>query len=174
MRLSLVALAIALATPAVAQDAVPERLSDDVKVLASPAFGGRAPGTAGERKTLDWLVARFKALGLQPGGTDGAWVQKVPLIHTRIAADARMTVGDAVLAQGREIAVTTVRDAARIDIAKSPMVFVGYGVSAPEAGWDDFKGMDLRGKTLVFLVNDPDFEAQAGDDATGLAHRRAQ
>ncbi|WP_310100659.1 M28 family peptidase [Sphingomonas sp. BE138] len=167
MRLALLALATTLATPASAQDAVPQRLSDDVKVLASPAFGGRAPGTAGERKTLDWLVARFKGLGLQPGGPDGQWVQKVPLIHTRIAPGARMTVGDAVLAQGREIAVTTVRDAARIDIARSPMVFVGYGVSAPEAGWDDFKGMDLRGKTLVFLVNDPDFEAAADDDAKG-------
>lgn len=167
MRLAPLVCALTLATPAMAQDAVPQRLSDDVKVLASDPFGGRAPGTAGETRTLDWAVARFKALGLQPGGENGAWLQKVPLIHTRIAPGARMTIGEAVLAQGKEIAVTTVRDAAGIDIAHSPMVFVGYGVSAPEAGWDDFKGMDLRGKTLVFLVNDPDFEAQAGDDARG-------
>ena len=168
MRLSLaLALAATIATPVLAEDAAPQRLSDDVRVLASPEYGGRAPGTPGEKKTLDWLVARFTALGLQPGGPDGQWLQKVPLIHTRVASDARMSIGRTALTQGKEIAVTTVRDAAAIAIKDSPMVFVGYGVSAPEAGWDDFKGIDLRGKTLVFLVNDPDFEAQPGDDAKG-------
>ncbi|PZQ59027.1 MAG: peptidase M20 [Sphingomonas taxi] len=168
MRLPMfVTLAAAMALPAAAQTAEPKRLSDDVRTLASPAFGGRAPGTAGEKKTLDWLVARFTALGLEPGGPDGQWLQKVPLIHTRVAPNARMTVGTTVLTQGQQIAVTTVRAAPRIAIANSPMVFVGYGVAAPEAGWDDFKGVDLRGKTLVFLVNDPDFEAQPGDDAKG-------
>jgi len=168
MRLSLaLALAATIATPVLAEDAAPQRLSDDVRVLASPEYGGRAPGTPGEKKTLDWLVARFTALGLQPGGPDGQWLQKVPLIHTRVASDARMSIGRTALTQGKEIAVTTVRDAAAIAIKDSPIVFVGYGVSAPEAGWDDFKGIDLRGKTLVFLVNDPDFEAQPGDDAKG-------
>ncbi len=167
MRLPLLALALTIAAPVLAEDAAPNRLSDDVRVLASPAFGGRAPGTAGEKKTLDWLVARFAALGLKPGGPDGQWVQKVPLIHTRIAPTAQMSIGSTALTQGKEIAVTTVRAAPRVAIKDSPMVFVGYGVSAPEAGWDDFKGMDVRGKTLVFLVNDPDFEAQAGDDAKG-------
>ena len=168
MRLPMfVTLAAAMALPAAAQTAEPKRLSDDVRTLASPAFGGRAPGTAGEKKTLDWLVARFTALGLEPGGPDGQWLQKVPLIHTRVAPNARMTVGTTVLTQGRQIAVTTVRAAPRIAITNSPMVFVGYGVAAPEAGWDDFKGVDLRGKTLVFLVNDPDFEAKPGDDAKG-------
>ncbi|WP_184032604.1 M28 family peptidase [Sphingomonas endophytica] len=168
MRLSLaLALAATIATPVLAEDAAPQRLSEDVRVLASPEYGGRAPGTPGEKKTLDWLVARFTALGLQPGGPDGQWLQKVPLIHTRVASDARMSIGRTALTQGKEIAVTTVRDAATIAIKDSPMVFVGYGVSAPEAGWDDFKGMDLRGKTLVFLVNDPDFEAEPGDDAKG-------
>jgi Zn-dependent M28 family amino/carboxypeptidase len=167
MRLPLLALALTIAAPALAEDAAPKRLSDDVRVLASPAFGGRAPGTAGEKKTLDWLVARFTALGLTPGGPDGQWVQKVPLVHTRIAPAAQMTIGATTLTQGKEIAITTVRAAPRVAIKDSPMVFVGYGVSAPEAGWDDFKGVDVRGKTLVFLVNDPDFEAQAGDDAKG-------
>ncbi len=168
MRLPLMlTLAATIAGPASAEDAVPQRLSDDVKVLASPAFGGRAPGTDGEKKTLDWLVARFTALGLQPGGPNGQWLQKVPLIHTRIAPEARMSIGATAMAQGKEIAVTTVGAAARVAIADSPMVFVGYGVAAPEAGWDDFKGVDLRGKTLVFLVNDPDFEARPGDDAKG-------
>ncbi|MEH3048445.1 M28 family peptidase [Sphingomonas adhaesiva] len=159
--------AVIAATPVMAQKADPARLSQDVRTLASPDFGGRAPGTPSETKTLDWLVARFKALGLSPAGPDGQWVQKVPLVHTRIADGATMRAGDTVLTQGREIAVTTVRAAPAVSIAASPMVFVGYGVSAPEAKWDDFKGIDVRGKTIVFLVNDPDFEAQAGDDAKG-------
>lgn len=167
MKRLLWALAATIASPAAAQKAEPARLSADVRVLASPEFGGRAPGTAGEKKTLDWLVARFRALGLAPAGPDGAWLQKVPLVHTRIADGATMRAGKTPLVQGRDIAVTTVRGADTIAIADAPMVFVGYGVSAPEATWDDFKGVDLRGKTAVFLVNDPDFEAQAGDDAKG-------
>jgi len=165
----LAALAL-IAAPALAQGAShadPKRLSDDVRTLAAPDFGGRAPGTPGEKQTLDWLVARFKALGLAPAGPNGQYLQQVPLIHTRVAPDAVMRVGDATLAQGKEVAVTSVRPAATIAITDSPLVFVGYGVRAPEAQWDDFKGMDLRGKTLVFLVNDPDFEAQPGDDAKG-------
>lgn len=168
MRLPLLlTLAASVALPAAAQHAAPTRLSDDVRVLASPGFGGRAPGTVGETRTIEWLVARYKALGLEPGGTDGGWVQKVPLVHTRIATGATLRIGDMPVTQGGEIAVTTVRPAARVTITDSPMVFVGYGVSAPEAGWDDFKGVDVRGKTVVFLVNDPDFEAQPGDDAKG-------
>ena len=156
------------ASPAIAQQADPARLSASVRTLESDAFGGRAPGTAGERKTVDWLVAQFRALGLKPAGPDGQFVQKVPLVHTRIdAATARFRIGDATLTQGKEIAVTTVRATPTIAIADAPMVFVGYGVHAPEAGWDDFKGVDLKGKVAVFLVNDPDFEAQAGDDAKG-------
>ncbi|MGK6323793.1 M28 family peptidase [Sphingomonas sp. DT-51] len=163
----LAALAL-IAAPALAQTtphADPKRLSDDVRTLAAPDFGGRAPGTPGERKTLDWLVARFKALGLAPAGDDGQYLQRVPLIHTRVAPDAAMRAGDLVLTQGKEVAVTSVRHAATIAIKDSPLVFVGHGVRAPEVKWDDFKGLDLRGKTLVFLVNDPDFEASAGDDA---------
>lgn len=156
-----------VAAPAAAQRAEPARLSADVRTLASPAFGGRAPGTPGEKKTLDWLVERFRALGLEPGGADGQWLQRVPLVHTRIAPGVTMRAGATALVQGKDVAVTTVRAAPRVAIDASPMVFVGYGAAAPEADWDDFKGMDLRGKTLVFLVNDPDFEAQAGDDARG-------
>jgi len=155
-----------LSTAATAQTD-PARLSETVKTLASDRFGGRAPGTAGEKVTVDWLVAQFKALGLEPGGANGAWTQVVPMIHTRIGAGATMRVGSTVLTQGKEIAVTTVGAASRIAVKDAPMVFVGYGVSAPEAKWDDFKGQDLRGKVAVFLVNDPDFEAVAGDDAKG-------
>ena len=144
----------------------PEQLSATVKTLASPAFEGRAPGTAGEEKTVAWLVAQLKALGLQPGGPNGRWVQQVPLVHTRLGAGT-ITAGATGWTQGREVYLSTVRPDARLRIADAPLVYVGYGVSAPERGWDDFKGADLHGKVAVFLVNDPDFESTAGEDVTG-------
>jgi len=145
-------------------------LSADVRVLASDAFEGRAPGTAGEAKTIDWLVAQLKGIGLEPAGPDGSWTQPVPLVHTRLGEGtmAATVKGQAMpLAQGREIYVSTVRAADRVAIAAAPLVFVGYGVTAPEQGWDDFKGQDLAGKVAVFLINDPDFEAAAGEPAAG-------
>ena len=160
---------VAAADPPAAPD--PARLSETVKVLASDAYEGRNPGTPGETKTIVYLVARFKALGLQPGGPDKAWVQKVPMIHTRLGEGTT----ELVMPDGKRTAfvrpsdlnLTTVGAAPRIDITGAPMVFVGYGVTAPEAKWDDFKGVDLKGKVAVFLVNDPDFEAVAGEDAYG-------
>ena len=144
----------------------PDRLSADVKILAADAFEGRAPGTPGEAKTIDWLVGQFKTMGLEPGGPGGAWTQPVPLVHTRMAAGT-IRAGAMPLVQGRDIYVATNRAVDRVAIAAAPMVFVGYGVHAPERGWDDFKGVDLKGKIAVFLVNDPDFEAIAGDDSLG-------
>jgi Zn-dependent M28 family amino/carboxypeptidase len=159
--------ATAIAAPALAQQTVsPERLSADVKTLASDAFEGRAPGTPGETKTIDWLVAQFKAMNLAPGGPDGSWTQAVPLVHTRMGTGT-VTAGTRTLMQSRDVYLSTVRGVDRVAIASAPMVFVGYGVTAPERGWDDFKGLDLKGKVAVFLVNDPDFEATAGDDAKG-------
>ncbi len=157
----------AIPAPALAQQTVsPERLSADVKTLASDAFEGRAPGTPGETKTIDWLVAQFKAMKLAPGGPDGSWTQAVPLVHTRMGTGT-VTAGTRTLTQSRDVYLSTVRGVDRVAIASAPMVFVGYGVTAPERGWDDFKGLDLKGKVAVFLVNDPDFEATAGDDAKG-------
>ncbi len=143
-----------------------DRLSADVKTLASDAFGGRAPGTPGETKTIDWLVAQFKAAGLEPGGADGGWTQPVPLIRT-LLGKGDVTANGVPLVAGRDIYLSTVRPDPRVEVKDAPLVFVGYGVSAPERQWDDFKGVDLRGKVAVFLVNDPDFEAAAGDDAAG-------
>lgn len=166
MRLSpLVALVAALATPAAAQTD-PQRLSDTVRTLASPEFGGRSPGTAGEKTTIEWLSGEFRKLGLEPGAADGSWVQRVPLIHTRIGVGT-ISAGGVPLVQGTDVSMTTVRGDAHIAIKDAPIVFVGYGVSAPEAKWDDFKGVDVRGKVVVFLVNDPDFVAQPGEDAVG-------
>ncbi len=163
---------LAVATPGLAkdgpaQDAIsPEHLSADVRTLASDAFEGRAPGTAGETRTIDWLIAQFKAMKLSPGGPDGSWTQAVPLVHTRLGQGS-VRAGATPLVQGRDVYLSTVRGVNRVAIADAPMVFVGYGVTAPERGWDDFKGLDLKGKVAVFLVNDPDFEAVAGDDAKG-------
>ncbi len=166
-RLALLAAAIPLIAAAPAPDPVsPESLSADVKVLASDAFGGRAPGTAGEAKTIDWLVGQFRAAGLEPGGRGGSWTQDVPLIRTRLGKGGVAANGTA-LVPGTDIYLSTVRPVDRATIARAPMVFVGYGVIAPERQWDDFKGVDLKGKVAVFLVNDPDFEAVAGEPAAG-------
>ena len=162
--------AASVAATAPASIASPTRMSQDVRVLASDAYEGRAPGTPGEAKTIDWLIAQAKAIGLEPGGRDGAWTQAVPLVRTRIGTGTIAVAGrpGAVpLAQGNDIYVSTVRPVDRVRIADAPMVFVGHGVSAPERGWDDYKGVDLRGKVAVFLVNDPDFAAVPGEDAAG-------
>lgn len=156
-----------LAAPATAQIKVDTaRITKDVKTLASDAFEGRAPGTAGEKKTIDYLVTRLKETGLAPGGPDGQWTQKVPLLHTELG-DGTLSFGDQPIERGRQIYVSTIRPDDRARIDKAPMVFVGYGVTAPERGWDDFKGVDLKGKVAVFLVNDPDFEAKAGEPVAG-------
>jgi len=154
------------AAPAAPSPVSPDRLSADVRTLASESFQGRAPGTPGESKTIDWLVAQFKAMGLQPGGRDGQWTQAVPLIRTRIG-DGPVSASGTAWTQGRDVYLSSVRPDARETVKDAPLVFVGYGVSAPERNWDDFKGVDLKGKVAVFLVNDPDFEAAAGDDSTG-------
>ena len=149
----------------------PSEMSATVKVLASDAFEGRAPGTPGEAKTVVYLIKRFKALGLKPGGPGGAWTQAVPLVRTQVGAAPKLMVdGDGAqisLVQGESAYVSTVRPVDHLAIDKAPMVFVGYGVAAPERGWDDFKGVDLKGKVAVFLVNDPDFEAGPAEPVAG-------
>ena len=147
----------------------PERMSAYVKTLASDRFQGRAPGTPGEEVTVAWLSQQWKALGLEPAGDNGGWTQTVPLVRTQVAAaDIAVTTGEATrtLTQLEDVYVNTVRGQDRI-AADAPLVFVGYGVKAAERGWDDFKGVDLKGKILVFLVNDPDFEAASGEPAFG-------
>jgi Zn-dependent M28 family amino/carboxypeptidase len=155
----------------------PARLSATVKTLASDAFEGRAPGSPGEAKTIAYLIARFKALGLKPAGEHGGWTQTVPLVHTQVlpASSGSITVGGQTLPLGqtKEIYFKGVRPQDRVAIDKAPMVFVGYGVFAPERQWDDFKGVDLHGKVAVILVNDPDFEAAPGEPAAGKFGGRA-
>jgi Zn-dependent M28 family amino/carboxypeptidase len=149
----------------------PVRMSNMIRTLASDEFEGRAPGTAGEAKTIAYIAEQFRLAGLEPAGENGGWMQKVPLIRTQL--DQGGSVAVAMKGQTIRLGVpeddylSTVRETQRARIEGAPMVFVGYGVSAPERPWDDFKGVDLNGKVAIFLVNDPDFEAAAGDPAAG-------
>jgi Zn-dependent M28 family amino/carboxypeptidase len=150
----------------------PSHLSHDVKVLASDEFEGRGPNTPGEVKTVAYLVNQFEAAGLKPGGdlVDGkrGWTQDVPLGRFEIKGPVAVSIHgggkDETLTQGEQIAVRAAMTGARsVDFKDAPLVFVGYGVTAPERKWDDFKGQDLKGKLAVVLINDPDFELGKGD-----------
>ena len=148
-----------------------ERMSEIARVLALDEFQGRAPGTAGEDKTITYLIQQFHMAGLEPAGENGTWTQTVPMIRTQLQAPVAASVRQAgqtlPLAVPDDVYLGTVRATERAAIAGAPMVFVGYGVSAAERGWDDFKGVDLKGKVAVFLVNDPDFEAGPGEPVAG-------
>ncbi|MGE0455027.1 MAG: M28 family metallopeptidase [Vicinamibacteria bacterium] len=135
-----------------------EAVLGHIRVLASDEFEGRAPGTEGERKTVAYLIEQFRKLGLQPGNPDGSYVQKVPLVGiTASPAPLVFRKGaQALELRWREDVVSwTKRVSEEAAIDASEVVFVGYGVEAPEFQWDDYKGADVRGKTLVMLVNDP-------------------
>ena len=155
----------------------PGRMSETARVLGGDAFEGRAPGTPGEARTVAWLIARFTAMGLTPGGEAGGWTQAVPLTHTRLGAPSRLsfTVAgvETPLRQGQDAYVFTARPADKVRLDRAPLVFVGYGVTAPERNWDDFKGVDLRGKIAVVLINDPDFRAEPGEPVAGRFGGRA-
>jgi Zn-dependent M28 family amino/carboxypeptidase len=166
-----------LATTAAASAAAPidplaQRLSAHDRILGSDAFEGRGVATRAETKTLAYIIGQFRAAGLAPGGDIRAgkreWTQAVPLLKSDFTAEPKVALhlpgGRAMsLAQGQEISVRAPMDGSkRLALAKVPLVFVGYGVSAPERQWDDFKGVDVRGKMLVLLINDPDIEGGEG------------
>ena len=134
--------------------------------LSSDAYEGRAPTTPAEAKATAYIVERMKAAGLQPGNK-GSWFQPVPLVE--IAAHdvtpLTFTGGTAPvsLAFGRDMVVATYRVTPRVAVKDSDVVFVGYGITAPERQWDDYAGVDVAGKTVVMLVNDPDWQTMTGD-----------
>jgi len=168
------AFALMVAGAALAQDAGPisaRRMSDVIHTIGSDGFQGRSPGTPGEDTTVAYLVDQFRAMGLEPGGDAGGWTQAVPMVRYQLKPEPRIGVevpgGEEALVQTQDVMVMTQRPVERVRIDKAPLVFAGYGVEAPERGWDDFKGYDCRGKILVVLVNDPDFEARPGEDAYG-------
>lgn len=174
LRLASALLLAAVAAPAIAQNAPTidaANLTQTVRTLASDQFQGRAPGTIGEERTIGYLIGRLQALGLEPAGTDGGWTQRVPLLHTRLGAATTLAFdrkgSKTPLSFGTDIYLSTLQPKDQAVIQNAPMVFVGYGVSAPERGWDDFKGQDLKGKVAIFLINDPDFIATKGEDSFG-------
>ena len=150
--------ASAVSPPQAALDSITAAdLLRHIEVLASDKFEGRAPGTHGEELTVTYLTEQFKSMGLKPGNPNGSYVQDVPLVGIDGAPTMSLTVGGKAmkLKYRKDFVATTARFVPRVDVKKSDLVFVGYGVQAPEYGWDDYKGLDVKGKTLVMLINDP-------------------
>ena len=166
----------ALVIPDVAQGQLSEAgMKEMTRVLSSDAFEGRAPGTPGEQKAVAYIIERFKKAGLQPGNK-GSWVQDVPVVEITGKNFAPLTIKASGKASPMELAFSkdwvgvTYREDAATALTNSELVFVGYGVVAPEKGWNDYAGLDMRGKTAVILVNDPDFGATS---ETGLFNGKA-
>lgn len=134
---------------------------DITRELSSDKFDGRMPGTEGEELTVALLTERFEAAGLEPGN-NGSWVQDVPLVEITGKNFAPLTITngetDMVFDFGSEWVGVTYREDAQTQLANSELVFVGYGINAPERGWNDYDGVDVTGKTVVILVNDPDWQ----------------
>ncbi len=143
-----------------------EDFAAHVQTLASDAFEGRAPGGPGERRTIEYIQAHFERLGLRPGNGD-SWLQAVPMVETTAAPDTALTLimGDQSrdLAFGKQMVIGTRTGQPEIVLDRSELVFVGYGVHAPELGWNDYEGLDVKGKTVVMFVNDPGFHT--GDES---------
>lgn len=135
------------------------RVLADITRLSSDEFQGRAPGGEGERLTVEYLTTQFKAAGLEPGNQDGTYVQKVPLVGLRPMVTSPFTVKQGgrsrTLRVLGDVVPFSTRVAEEVSLTDSELVFVGYGIQAPEFGWDDFKGVDVKGKTVLMLVNDP-------------------
>ncbi len=161
----LVCLVTLFSCTAAAQAPQPSRFDDTnirstIRTLSSDAFGGRAPGSAGETLTTDYLVSQFKRFSLRPAN-QGSFLQDVPLVQITADPDAVLTVsgGGALLrlGYGSDIIVGTLRPQATVSLSDSPLVFAGYGIVAPEFQWNDYAGLDVKGKTVVVLVNDPGY-----------------
>lgn len=127
------------------------------KILSSDEFEGRSPGSAGEENTVEYLVNQFKKIGLKPGNPDGTYVQDVPLVGITSNVDATFHAGSETITfqPMTEFTASSPQLREKLEVKASDIVFVGYGVVAPEYNWDDYKGIDVRGKTLLMLVNDP-------------------
>jgi Zn-dependent M28 family amino/carboxypeptidase len=179
------ALAAALATaacaiipdssaPPVSAHIAPGQLSEATmkevtRVLSSDEFEGRQPGTVGEEKTLAYLVQQFARVGLQPGN-NGSWFQDVPLVEITARNPEPLRIAGRSYAPSSDWVGVTYREDVRTDLDDSEIVFVGYGIVAPEKGWNDYAGIDMHGKTALILINDPDYEQEG---LTGLFNGRA-
>jgi len=132
-------------------------IREPLKILSSDEFEGRLPTTEGEKKTIDYLVSQFKEAGLEPGNGD-SYLQKVALMEITANPDMTMTIGDNRFAYKEDMVASSKREQASVSLNDSELVFVGYGVNAPEYKWNDYEGLDVEGKTVVILINDPGFE----------------
>jgi Zn-dependent M28 family amino/carboxypeptidase len=141
-----------------------ETMKSITEELSSDAYEGRAPGTPGEEKTLALLTSKFAEAGLEPGNGD-SWFQDVPLvgITAKNMSPLKISGGasDLSFAFGSDYVGSSYQEQPKIDVADSDMVFVGYGINAPERGWNDYAGVDVKGKTVIILVNDPDFGTES-------------
>ncbi len=136
------------------------RISEDIRVLSDDSFEGRGIATPAEQKVIDYLSRQYAAAGFAPGGENGGWTQAVGLNRFTVSnVSGQLKLGDwsQPLTQGQEVTMTTRLPSNGVDLKDAPLVFVGYGISAPERQWNDFK-TDVRGKVIVVLVNDADFE----------------
>jgi Zn-dependent M28 family amino/carboxypeptidase len=144
----------------------PQDLAAKIQILAADSFEGRAPSSPGEEKTVNFLRSEFERMGLKPGNGE-SFFQEVPLVSITANRDMRLLIGGRgpamTLRYGTDFVAFTSRVVEEASLDRSPLVFAGYGVVAPEAGWNDYEGLDARGKTVIVLVNDPDFR---GGDTT--------
>jgi Zn-dependent M28 family amino/carboxypeptidase len=145
-----------------------DEIAKHVKVLASDEFGGRAPSSEGEKLTLDYLTKEFTALGFEPGNGD-SFFQEVPLVSLEADSDMVLNIGGKDYQYKKDMVMGSSRISAQEGIENSELVFVGYGVNAPEYNWNDYEGLDVKGKTVVMLVNDPGFATKDPDLFTGDA-----
>lgn len=171
MKLSVLPWIIVLASTALfAEDKVAEKLKpaldvitpdailSNIKTLASDEFEGRAPGSKGEELSTKYIADQFRAAGLKPGNPDGTYIQEVPLAGIKSDSKIQFVANGKppmALKFGDDFVASSARLQNEIKVNNSDIVFVGYGVVAPEYGWDDYKGVDVRGKTLLMLINDP-------------------
>jgi Zn-dependent M28 family amino/carboxypeptidase len=160
------------ALPQVEVPALSEATMKDVtRELSLDSYEGRAPGSVGEENTVAYLISKYKAAGLEPGN-NGSWTQDVPLIEITAKNVSALTIADRSgkamsFAYGNEYVIGSYRETPKTDIKQSEMVFVGHGIVAPEKGWNDYAGVDVKGKTVVVMINDPDFENEGLDGPFG-------
>jgi hypothetical protein len=182
MRLRTFALAFALAAlaggAAAAVRAPAPRISAEtlqrvIRTLSSDEFQGRAPGTAGEERTIAFMSQEFRRAGLQPGN-HGSWFQDVPLVEITATGNPQLHLtggtGDLNFSYRTDYIGASYRAQPHVSVDNSDVVFVGYGINAPERGWNDYAGLDVHGKTVIILVNDPDWQTPG---LTGTFNGRA-
>jgi Zn-dependent M28 family amino/carboxypeptidase len=145
-----------------------QRFREDIKVLSSDEFEGRAPTTKGEKLTLDYLTKQFTNMGLT-GANQGSFLQAVPMVTYTPSEQQTITLADLPMQYRKDIVLSSRHANEQITIDKAPLVFVGYGINAPESQWNDYSGIDMKGKIAVILVNDPGFANPEGTKFNGLA-----